>query len=128
MADAILVNSDIDAGRDLVRILDEASFPITGAAWIYFPDLEEWRLVVRTPKAAGNLQEALLEVARALDAKGDLRKRIDLARVKLVPPGDRMLEAIGKVMKVDGLGAVRFSRNVVNGIYIDDALIYRLAA
>jgi hypothetical protein len=128
MADAILVNSDIDAGRDLVRILDEASFPITGAAWIYFPDLEEWRLVVRTPKAAGNLHEALLEVARALDAKGDLRKRIDLARVKLVPPGDRMLEAIGKVMKVDGLGAVRFSRNVVNGIYIDDALIYRLAA
>jgi len=48
--------------------------------------------------------------------------------VKLVPPSDRMLEAMGKVVRIAGLSTVRFSRNVVNGIYIDDALIYRLAA
>ena len=129
MAETILVNSDIDAGRELVSLLDEAGFPVTAAAWIYFPDVEEWRLVIRSPKAATNLQEALLELARAMDAKGDLRKRLDLARVKLVPPSDRMLEAMGKVTRIiSGLSTVRFSRNVVNGIYIDDALIYRLAA
>jgi hypothetical protein len=128
MAETILVNSDVEMGGELVRTLDEANFPVTAAAWIYFPDLEEWRLVIRTPKAGKNLQEALVEVARALDAKGDLRQRIDLARVKLVPPGDRMLQAIGKTIRVDGLSPVKFSRNVINGIFIDDALIYRLAA
>ena len=128
MAETILVNSDIEAGRELVRVLDESGFPVTAAAWIYFPDVQEWRLVIRTPKAAGNLQQAYLELAHAMDAKGDLRGRIDLVRVKLVPPSDRMLEAIGKVMSVPGLGTIRFSKNVINGIYIDDALIYRLAA
>jgi hypothetical protein len=48
--------------------------------------------------------------------------------VKLVPPSDPMLEAVGKVVRTTGLSTVRFSRNVVNGIYVDDALICRLAA
>ena len=52
----------------------------------------------------------------------------DLTRVKLVPPSDRMLAAMGKVMKVTGTNAIRFSRNIINGVYVDDALIYRLAA
>lgn len=128
MAETALVNSDVEEGRELVKILDDSDFPVTAAAWIYYPDIEEWRLVIRTPKAEKNLQEAFLELARTMDAKGDLRERIDLARVKLVPPSDRMLKAIGTVVKVAGLGPIRFSRNVIDGILIDDALIYRLAA
>lgn len=128
MATAILVDADVDMGRELIRILDEASFPVTGAAWIFFPDVEEWRLVIRTPKAEKNLQQALLEIAVALDSQGDLRKRLDLSRVKLVPPKDRMLAAMGSVVRADGLSTIRFSRNIVNGVLIDDALIYRLAA
>lgn len=128
MATAILVDADVDMGRELIRILDEASFPVTGAAWIFFPDVEEWRLVIRTPKAEKNLQQALLEIAVALDSQGDLRKRLDLSRVKLVPPKDKMLAAMGSVVRADGLSTIRFSRNIVNGVLIDDALIYRLAA
>lgn len=128
MAETVLVNEDIEAGRELVQVLDMSGFPVTAAAWIYFSDLDEWRLVIRTPKAAQNLHEALLEVALAMDARGDLRQRIDLARVKLVPPGDRMLKALGRAVRAEGLSTIRFSRNVINGIYIDDALIYRLAA
>jgi len=128
MAETPLVSSDVESGKELVQLLDEVNFPFTGAAWIYFTDAQEWRLVIRTPKAAKNLQEAFLEMARAMDAKGDLRKRLDLARVKLVPPTDKMLELIGRVMRVEGKGSVWFRKNVINGIYIDDAFIYRLAA
>jgi hypothetical protein len=128
VAETVLVDDDVKAGSELVRILDETSFPVTGAAWIYFPDVEEWRLVIRTPRAAKDLQGAYLDIARAMDAKGNLRARLSLARVKLVPPTDRMLQALGSVVRASGLNSIRFSRNVVNGIYIDDALIYRLAA
>jgi hypothetical protein len=44
MAETILVNSDIEAGRELVGLLDEAGFPVTAAAWIYFPDALIYRL------------------------------------------------------------------------------------
>jgi hypothetical protein len=128
MAAAVLVDVDVAMGRELLQILDEIKFPVTGAAWIFFPDIEEWRLVIRTPKAEQHLQQALLELAIALDQRGDLRKRLDLSRVKLVPPNDKMLAAMGKFVKVDGTSNIRFSRNVIDGVLIDDALIYRLAA
>jgi hypothetical protein len=128
MAETALVNSEIEAGTELVRLLDESGFPVTAAAWIYYPDIQEWRLVIRTPKAEKNLHDAFLEMARAMDAKGDLRARLGLERLKLVPPADRMLEAMGRAVRLQGLGTVRFSKNVINGIYIDDALVYRLVA
>ena len=128
MAAAVLVDADVEMGRELLRILDEAKFPVTAAVWIFFPDIEEWRLVVRTPKAEKNLQQALLELAVLLDKQGDLRKRLDLSRVKLVPPKDKILAAMSSIVKVDGISSIRFSRNLVDGVLIDDALIYRLAA
>ena len=128
MAAAILVDSDVEMGRELLQILDEDQFPVTAAAWIFFPDVGEWRLVIRTPRATRDLQQALLGIAISLDKRGDLRKRIDLARVKLVPPKDKMLAAMGSVVKVDETSNIRFSRNVINGVLIDDALIYRRAA
>lgn len=128
MAQAVLVDVDIEAGRELVRVLDGIAFPVAAAAWIYFPDLEEWRLVIGSSRATRNLSDAYLDMAIAMDANGDLRQRIDLARVKLVPPTDRMLAAMRSAVHVVGPGTVRFSRNTINGVYIDDALIYRLAA
>ena len=128
MAAAILVDSDVEMGRELLRILDETKFPVTAAAWIFFPDFEEWRLVIRTPKAEKNLQQALLELAVSLDERGDLRRRLDLSRVRLVPPKDKMLAAMGSVVRVEGTSNIRFTRNVINGVVVDDALIYRLAA
>jgi hypothetical protein len=129
MAAAPLVEKDIEAGLELVRLLDERGFPVTGAVWIYFPDIEEWKLVIRTPKAATDLTNAFLELAKAMDsAKPGFRSQFDLARVKLVPPADRMLAAMGSAVRAEGLNQIRFSSNVINGIFIDDALIYRLAA
>ena len=128
MAETALVEADVRLGRELIQILDEAGFPVTGAAWIYYPDAEEWRLVIRSPRASKDLLDAMRELAALMDAKGDLRSNLDLSRVKLVPPQDRMLSAIGSVIRAEGLGSIRFSRNMINGIFIDDALIYRLAA
>ena len=128
MAAAILVDSDVEMGRELLRSLDETKFPVTAAAWIFFPDIEEWRLVIRTPKAEKNLQQALLELAVSLDERGDLRRRLDLSRVRLVPPKDKLLAAMGSVVRVEGTSDIRFTRNVINGVVVDDALTYRLAA
>ena len=128
MATTALVSTDVEMGSELLKVLDEAAFPVTAAAWMYFPDVDEWRLVIRTPKVEKDLQGALRELAAALDAKGDLRTRLDLSRVKLVPPKDKVLAAMASMVRVDGISNIRFSRNVINGVLIDDALIYRLAA
>ena len=128
MAEAPLVDRDVEAGLELLKLLDARSFSFTGAAWIYFPDIEEWKLVIRTVEAGKDLNKAYLDLANAMDSKPGFRSQFDLSRVKLVPPNDRMLAAMGRMVRAEGLNRIRFSRNVINGILIDDALIYRLAA
>lgn len=128
MAAALLVDADIAMGQELLDILDRAGFPVTGAAWIYFEDLDTWKLVLRTPKAETDRLAALGEIAHAMDAEGDLRPRLDLTRLNIVPPKDMVMAAMGKTIKADGAEPVRFDRNLVDGTMINDALIYRLAA
>ena len=128
MAGTPLVDLDVRMGRELIQLLDERGFPITGAAWIFVPEMGQWRLFLRTPRAAVDLLQAYRDVSDAMDDKGDLRTRLELSRVKLVPPTDRTLLAMGRVVREPGLAAIPFASNVVDGIFLDDALVYRLAA
>lgn len=39
----------IEAGEKLLAVLDELGLNVHAAAWLYFPDLEDWRYYVATP-------------------------------------------------------------------------------
>jgi len=122
-----LVSNDVAAGHNVVAALDKAGFPVTAAFWLYYSDADLWKLWVATPLAGEDLQKAYLRVGKILSKHAD-DLVLDLSRIKLVRPDDLMVRAIGSVIRVKGLSDVRFTSNVVNGIYIEDALIYRTAA
>ena len=46
MDQATLVNLDIKRGSELLDALDRAKLKVTVALWVYFPEYEDWRLVV----------------------------------------------------------------------------------
>jgi hypothetical protein len=121
VAEEALVAEDIEAGRRFVELLDRSGTEVKGAFWLYQPDAERWRLVIVTPQAARGSKDLYL---KAIREKAD----IDLARVDFQPPSSSVFKALGGLIKVDGLGAMRMQRNAFNGVYIEDALVYRLAA
>ena len=125
MAEDDLVREDLDRGASLVRALDAEDFGVLAAVWIHYPDNETWRLVLATPRAK-DPQRAYTEIRRIID-KAQINAP-DLARIRLVLPDDRTIATLSKVARVEGLSGVRFSRNMINGIYVDDAYIYRAAA
>ena len=122
-----LVGEEIAAGHNVVAALDAALIPVRAAFWIYDEDKDIWKLWIATPQAGEDLQKAFIRVSKVLSAVTD-RPVLDLSRIKLVTPDDPMVRAIGSVLDVKGLSDVRFKSNIVNGIYIADALIYRTAA
>ena len=69
-----------------------------------------------------------MKVREILAASSDDRAVLDLPRIRLVRPDDPTIQAVGSVIRVKGLSDVRLKSNVANGIYIEDALIYRTAA
>lgn len=125
MVEDVLVSANIAGGEALVRALDAAGFPVLAAFWRYEPESDRWRLVLATPEAASP-QEAYIRIGEIADAA-----RIqtpDLAEVSLVPPTDLSVATLSRTMRIEGLSGVRLSKSMVDGVYFDDAYIYRTAA
>jgi hypothetical protein len=131
MAAEALVRSEIDAGLNLIRALDASGFGVQAALWLYMGDNDTWKLIIAYRGGKDQIGKKYLDAATAV---ADWRERhpnepvLDLGRVRIVPAEDKLISGLRPVIHLDGLGEVRFSHNLVNGIYVEDALIHRLAA
>jgi hypothetical protein len=121
MADTELVDVDVAEGRALVQALDKAGVRIVGAYWYYYPDSDRWRLTIVSPDAVKGSRSLYMQAI-------ELRPDIDLSKVEFVSPDNAIYRALvgGRLFAVKGLGQVRVSKSSFNGVYVDDAIIYRL--
>lgn len=125
MAEETLVSTDIDRGAALIRALDKAGFPVVAAMWLYRTDLEAWQLTIASPRA-NELRQAYGEIREIADRAGvDI---VSFPHVSLVPPTDKTIFTLSKARRLEGLGGVRLSTSMINGVYIEDAYVYRAAA
>ena len=123
----LLVNSDIQAGKKLVEVLDKSKFLLEGALWFYSSESAEWHLLLVT-KLVDIIgpKKAYIIVWEALN---DLRSEIgfSLERISVLSPKDKLIQLLRKAIRTDkGISEIRFSKNTINGVFIEDAFIYRL--
>jgi hypothetical protein len=122
-----LVTEDIDAAGRLVTFLDEHGLRVRAALWLYDSDAERWRFVIAFQESRKDVTSFYLDVAKAT-AKAGADDLLDLSRVDIVDSERSIFTALKGVIAVEGNSRVRFSKNRINGIYLEDALIYRLSA
>jgi hypothetical protein len=125
--DALKEGSKLRSGKKILKEISTSHFRVKAAFWSYSPESSEWSLVIATPlrDEKGPL-EAYRDVAVVLDAHPDLN--LSLQNISIVSPKDSLVKAFNKAMKIapDPAG-VRFTRSALNGIFIDDAYVYRLS-
>ena len=121
----VLVNDRIAAGEAVVRALDAGEYPLAAAFWNYFSDLSGWRLVV-VPRdfAGGAVKDELLRIRRTLKAQG---VNFDLSDVKVSSVENPLVKALSVLVRGEGAAGIRAQQNWINGVYIEDAYIYRMA-
>jgi uncharacterized membrane protein len=114
------------AGAELVSALEAHHFQLRDALWLYLPELSDWQLWLSSPTLnttgpAGAYSE-LGRIARRADIAG-----IDLSDVVIVDPGNPLLQLLRSAIGTGpNIGGIRFSRNTINGTFIEDAYIYKL--
>ena len=127
-----LVAAEEDAGKDLLEALDRVGLPLVAALWMYFEEHGEWRLVVGVDAASfereGSYHGIYVRIAQVLGDSPAIKRHIELSRIKVMSSQNELIQALKDVVRVNGIGAVRFSDNLPNGMFIDDAVIYRMAA
>jgi hypothetical protein len=128
MAHEPLVASDVTIGEAFVRMLNDHGYKILAAAWIYDTDLEQWKLVLGSDEAYAKGAEAYFEASHLLHNNENLKNRFRLARMKIVSLADPILSALANsVRPYRGTPVVRLSQTVIDGHYVDDAVVYDLA-
>lgn len=117
----------IKAGENLLRQLDAADVHVDAALWFYFPDNENWKLILSLPRFIKQGPKlAYRRVQKALSKLGD-DFAISLYDVSIAKPNDPLFQLLKTATKTGpGISHIRFSNNVINGQLIEDVLIYRL--
>ena len=129
MVKADLTKEMIEAGRQLLELLDRAEFRAQACFWFYFSDADRWRLVIASPKVRAGGPHAAYRTIEAIARKLPEEARIFTpGHVTAVKDTDPLVGLLGTAFSTGpGISGIRFTGNSVNGTFIDDAYIYRLA-
>ncbi len=125
-----LTDEMIEVGAQLTQKLDELGLQIPVAMWFFMTDINEWRLLFASPQlSAEGPREVYERIEEARRALGPQAENLPLSMIGLIDTHHQLVQLLRLALKTGpGVSRIRFSKNVVNGQFIDDALIYRRAA
>lgn len=130
MAKTSLVEPDIAGGARLVEALDRAGLQVKAAFWFLIPELSVWRLFLASPIVVEQGRRAAYE--RVQEVLGELRsagvEAPSLDNISAVSPDDEIVRLLSTAVRTGpGISEIRFTSNTINGVFIEDAVIYRVA-
>jgi len=128
MVEAHLTKEMIDIGAAFVRKLDEHGLPPDAALWLYFPEEQQWKLIIAEVKVGTEGPKKMYQKMQQLlaDFPNDI-SGLSLDDVALSRPDAPNIALLRIAIRTGpGISGIRFKNNVINGTLVEDAYIYRL--
>jgi hypothetical protein len=118
----------ISAGERLARHLNESALPITALLWFYTPEDNNWRFVVGSPAVRDRGPKVVYqEIRQIVSQLPDDGPSVSLDDIFVIDSQEPLLQLLRTAAVTgDNISRIRFSRNVINGVLIEDAYIYLL--
>lgn len=118
----------IKDGEILIEALDDAGASPDAAFWLFAPEISGWKLLIAESRIGPEgPKDTYRLVQRLLQKRRNEIARLSLDDVKLTTPDQPVVRILSQVLSTGpGIGGIRFTQNVINGMLIEDAYIYRL--
>ena len=127
MDKTVLVERDIQEGKDLVEALDKTEFKVDASLWFYSSDSDEWRLLIASPFVEENGPRKSYGFIRSVLTQPSLPSGISLKNISVLSPDHQLIKLLKTVFSTGpDIAGIRFTRNVINNTLIEDAYIYRI--
>jgi hypothetical protein len=133
MAEEVLVKESIStemiaAGERLARHLNKSDLPIDALLWFYSPEDNSWRFVVASPEVRNRGPKSVYQEIRKIVSNLPAEEQmVPLDKIFVIDSHEPLIKLLrSAVVTGDGIAGIRFSRNVINGVLIEDAFIYKL--
>ena len=137
MDQTALVEASVRDGERLVQELDSIGVPVAAAFWFYFEEYEDWRLVIASrlvddaKRENRPLQDAYRSVLKAFRNLSERNSdfQLDESDIHLVGLDHKLVQGLGRMLQTGtGISHIRMRHDMVDGIFVEDALVYRLSA
>ena len=118
----------VSDGAALLRKLEESHWSFNAAFWFYFPDANGWQLLIASPEVeTKGPRESYAVVQKGLSDLVPTAAALSLDDIGLMPSNHSLVALLSSFIATgNSIGNIRFSKNMINGHFIDDALIYRM--
>lgn len=127
MDTTILVDKDIESGKNLIEYLDKKNLDIKAALWIYNSELNRWYFIISSPLVDQNgARKMYLKIANHINKIRD-SINFDVDDIRLLPYSSPLINLLKIGIRTGpGISGLRFQNNVINGQLIEDSYIYRM--
>jgi len=124
-----LTEDMIEAGAQLTAKLDEMGVSVSAAMWFFEPDTNDWRLLIASPELASvGPRDVYQKIQAARKGLAEKASAVPMSVIRVIDANHELVHLLRMTLRTGaGIGRIRFSRNVINGHFIEDALIYRVA-
>lgn len=117
----------ISAGSKLVERLDASNSEVKSAFWLFSPEDRFWRFIVASPlvitEGPKNFYKRIVAVNQLAT---DEEWIISLNDIGVVGTDHQIVQLIRIAIATGtGISGIRFSRNTINGYFIEDAFVFR---
>jgi hypothetical protein len=127
MGQALLVNVDLNAGAEIIRILDNAEVRVSVATWIVFDEYGDWRLLLssRQLDAAGPGKASGLVFDALVAADFPVEKT---PTILILPTTDSTVRALRRIAsRVKTVEGLRLGGQQIGKRWVEDAYAYRIS-
>jgi len=118
----------IAAGAALADYLNHSTLITDAILWFYQPELNTWRYFIATPAVKKSGPQAVYRQIRTLLAQmPNAQQSVSFSDIFVVDSADPLIQLLRHV-KINGqvVNGIRFSKNVIGGVFIEDAYLYKL--
>jgi hypothetical protein len=124
----VLSEQMIAAGAKLVERLDQSQSNVQAALWLFLPEEKTWEMIVISPsvKTDGprSFYKRILEANKKADESESI---ISLNDIKVADTSNPLINVLRTAISTgSGITGIRFSKNTINGTFIEDSYIYRI--
>lgn len=115
----------IKAGRYLLEELDKKQLEIKSCFWLFLHEEKTWNLIIASDIVEKKGSKYLYKIVININRENN-RKTISLNDIVVTGLKKDIIHLLGVMINTgDTISGMRFSRNTINGVYIEDAYIYR---
>ena len=117
----------IEAGAKLIERLDADDAEVKSAFWFFSSEDNKWKLIIAsTLVGSEGPKKFYMRVIKANQTANAEEVVVSLHDIEVVNTNRQIVQLMKTIINTgNGISGIRFSRNTINGVFIEDAYIYR---